>query len=259
MSEIYFVFSDESGDYKKHPGKKFLRANPYYIRAAYITKAKEWHKMRSEMIRLKKRYNLPLYDELKWSDIWEKYKQGENISNLIKFIRESMQILHSLSYCKIIYTVTFNKNIQTIEEKDIKKWHIQDIMQRIQMEIQTDNENLAILFFDPPDDGRDLKYFQTVYREIFLNDRFIENYGNLKDTINFEPSHHSVGIQLADYLAGCFRGFLCGYPESFEIFKEIVYPLIRRGQDGEITGYGIIEIPKDDNIRRRIKDKLTEV
>jgi len=153
--------------------------------------------------------------------------------------------------------VTFNQEIACdIEEKHIKKWHIQEIMQRVQMEIQSDSGNLGILFLDPPSSSKELKEFQEIYREIFLNDQFIEEYANLKDAINFEPSHHSIGIQLADYLAGCFKGFLCGYQKSSRIFEEIVYPLLRKDTQDNPVGYGIREVPKDENLRKQIEQKL---
>lgn len=38
---IYFAFSDECGKHKQ-PNKKFIRANPFYIRATYIIKGDDW-------------------------------------------------------------------------------------------------------------------------------------------------------------------------------------------------------------------------
>lgn len=262
MSEVFFVFSDESGNYKQNPTEKFLRAHPYYIRSAYIIKATEWPILREKIIQLRSIYYLRNYEELKWNDPWRWYKEGKILENryreLIKYFKESLKLLTELSFCKIIYTVTDNIQFGSLQEKNIKRWHIQEIMQRIQMEIQNNPGNLAVIFLDPPSTHRELKLFQEIYREIFLNDRLIENFKNLKDAINFEPSHHSIGIQIADYIAGCFRGFLLGYSESVNMFKNIVYPLIRKNA-GNSLGYGIREVPKDDRIRGEIKRKLQEV
>jgi len=261
MSEVYFVFSDESGNYKRNPGRRFLKKNPYYIRSACIIRADEWLRLRKKVLDVRENFPFDKYEEIKWSDTWVKYNQGEidkkEYNNRIAFIEEILKILSTLSYCNIVYTVTFNLEIACdIEEKYIKKWHIQEIMQRVQMEIQSDSGSLGILFLDPPSSSKELKEFQEIYREIFLNDQFIEEYANLKDAINFEPSHHSVGIQLADYLAGCFKGFLCGYRKSSRIFEEIVYPLLRRDTQGNPVGYGIREVPKDENLRQQIEQKL---
>ena len=104
--------------------------------------------------------------------------------------------------------------------------------------------------------NKETKLFQEIYKDIFLNDYFIKEYKNLKDTLNFEPSHHSVGIQLADYLAGCFNGFMKGFDRSTEIFKNIIYPLVRKNPNEDTLGWGIIEIPTNNKIRKNLRKKL---
>ncbi|MBW9221498.1 DUF3800 domain-containing protein [Methanothermococcus sp. SCGC AD-155-C09] len=262
MSKIFFVFSDESGNYKQNPGRKFLKSNPYYIRSAFIIEALEWKSLRKKFLDLKWQYYLNKHDEIKWSDIWSEYKkykngmvQEEEYLNKIEFIKRSLKFLNKLSYCKIIFTITDNNKIHTKKEIEIKKWHIQNMMQRIQMEVQKQNDNLAIVFIDPLS-NKETKLFQDIYKEIFLNDRFIDDYKNLKDTLNFEPSHHSVGIQLADYLAGCFNGFMKNFPTSTEIFKNIVYPMVRKDLNNDYLGRGIIGIPNNKEVREKLREKL---
>ena len=262
MREIFFVFSDESGEYQKYPTSKYLKSHPYYIRSAYIIKAIEWSTLRGKMIRLRTEFNVERFEELKWNEPW-RWRNQRKISQdryreLVEYFRQSLKSLSELSYCKVIYTVTNNGQFHNRDEKDIQKWHIQEIMQRVQMEIQT-QAGLAVIFLDPPSDWKKLKLFQEIYREIFLNDQFINDFKNLKDALNFEPSHHSVGIQLADYLSGCFRGFLLDYPESTSMFKDFIYPLIRKGKYEDPLGYGIREVPRHDGVRKEIERKLQKV
>lgn len=257
MSDVYFVFSDECGNYKKNPGENFLGRNPYYIRSAYIINALEWFKLRKMRV-LKFNYGFNVDDEIKWSDIWNRKRQGKNIETEIKYVEDCLAILKKIPSCKIICTVTFNNAYPHISESKIKRMHLQDIMQRAQMEIQSNPFNLGVLFLDMPSDNKELKHFQEIYKEIFRSDNFFHDFPNLKDAINFEPSHHSVGIQLADYIAGCFRGFLSGYEPSRELFKKFVYPLIAKNEEGNPLGFGIIEIPTDNIIREKIRQKLKE-
>ena len=86
---------------------------------------------------------------------------------------------------------------------------------------------------------------------------FIREYSHIKDSLNLEYSHHSTGIQFADYIAGSSGGFLKEYPKSKEIFNVRVMPYLRTGDKGEILGYGIIEIPKNKKVRAYIKKKLS--
>lgn len=79
---------------------------------------------------------------------------------------------------------------------------------------------------------------------------------HIKDSLNLELSHHSAGIQLADFIAGCFTGFLRGWRFSTESCKELILPYLRKSDDGEVLGYGIREIPRDGEIRSEIDDKL---
>jgi len=262
--EIFFVFSDESGNYKPKPGRKFLRSHPYYIRSAYIIKAIEWITLRTKIAKIKRNYEVEKLGELKWSKIWQLYKKREiskkKFKNFLNFIEQALSTLSNLSFCKVIYTVTLNNAKNRIAERKIKTWHIQNVMQRVQMEIQKKRNNLAVIFIDPPSSEKERKLFQEIYKEIFLNDRFIKEYKNLKDTINFEPSHYSVGIQLADYLAGCFRGFLCDYKESKEFFLNIVSPLLRREEKkGTLLGFGIISIPDNGGLKEELENKFLNV
>jgi len=85
---------------------------------------------------------------------------------------------------------------------------------------------------------------------------FIQHYSHIKDSLNLEYSHHSVGIQFADYVAGSFGGFLKGYEKSKEIFNKRIRPYLRTGRNREILGFGIMEVPTSDKVRTHIMEKL---
>lgn len=98
------------------------------------------------------------------------------------------------------------------------------------------------------------QYKNTLYRGLF-----IEKYQHIKDSISFELSHHSFGIQMADYAAGIFNGTLRGFNNSEELFSKYLIGLIRRSEEGKIFGYGICEVPKDPVIRSALQSKLTQL
>ncbi|MBA7700662.1 hypothetical protein ES703_109385 [subsurface metagenome] len=97
---------------------------------------------------------------------------------------------------------------------------------------------------------------REVYHDIFVEGDFINKYMHIKDSLNLELSHHSAGIQLADFISGCFTGFLRGWSFSTESCKELILPHLRKNDDGEVLGYGIREVPRDEEIRAAIDDKL---
>lgn len=69
----------------------------------------------------------------------------------------------------------------------------------------------------------------------------ISKYTHLVEGLFLEPSHLSVGIQLADMIAGAvWRKF----ERDDTAWYDHVEPTLRRSSDGKIDGYGVIRVPK---------------
>ena len=220
----YFGFSDESGDYLKDITAKQLKTHLYYIRATLIMNSAEWKKLNSLFKQLKKDFELPANKEFKWCYLWrlktkqvgeleikekEPYKFLESYSyeKLESFVESCLNLINELDYKKIILTYTDNSLINKHEVKHILKFHIQEIMQRIEMDLQNDYNNLAVLFIDPVSEAKN-SFFREIYNELFIEGDFIKDYKHIKDSINIEFSHHSVGIQLADFISGTYSSVL---------------------------------------------------
>ena len=266
---IFFAFSDENGQYKQYRSRKFIERHPYFIRATFLINGGEWKFLYNEFIKLKNHYNLPLNKEVKWSYLWSLrsfQKRNKEIPDnydfyflkdidyhvLIDFVENALLILNKLNFVKIIYTVSLNDICPSINETDFYKMHLQEHMQRIEMELQNSEDNLCILFLDPISKDKN-ELLRKAYNRLYLEGDFIENYSHIKDSINFENSHHSVGIQIVDYIAGVFSGFLKGYPRSVQIFKNTIKPFIRKNRKDDPFGYGIREVPKNDKFRKIIR------
>jgi hypothetical protein len=270
---IYFCFSDESGSLSKK-----VYSNPYYIRSSLVIQAKEWKLLSNNFTQLKKDYELPVEREIKWSYLWnlKKYRFNnkdiekgkpfkflEKISeeSLINFVKSAFNLINTLSLPKIILTVTDNKIGDWTVPKEVTKMHLQEIMQRLQMEYQNDEKNLVLLFIDPTTKIENICLKET-YHDLFGKGDFIEKYSNIKDSLIIEHSHHSVGIQLADFIAGCFSSVLRGvydtnnYKLGRELFYKYVFKHIRKYNE-DIMGYGIIEIPKNKKLRKYLQDNIS--
>jgi hypothetical protein len=278
---IYFASSDETGDYKPNPGKKFLKSNPHYCRATLITEADEWKKLHNSLKDVYAAYGVgPEIPEVKWSHIWSinKYrKQGKEVpskkpyapladrlkdTQLKLFPGSVLSLLRGI-HAKVVITVWENRKNkptwlsppqQSWPEEMFLQWHLQEHMQRIEMEIQ-EGENLAVLFVDHISNEKD-KMLRNAYNRIYQQDAFIKEYSHIKDSFNIEYSHHSSCIQLADFIAGCFAGMLRGYGESSELFRDYAMPYLRRSDGGEIMGYGVRDVPRCESLRQDIKAKL---
>ena len=271
---IYFCFSDECGYHKSHMSEKELSRQPYYVRSTIMIKADEWKKLSANFKALKVQYGIPQDTEFKWCHLWMlsqqhflekdaslKFFSQIGKDKLMDFVKASIDLLSQLEYATIIITFTDNRIVSHSEEI-ILRFHFQDILRRIEMEVQSDPENLAILFVDPVNPEKN-DLFRNMYHELISGNDFIKNYSHVKDSLNIEYSHHSVGIQLADFVSGVFNSFLrCNninkYESSLDILFNHVSPLIRK-YNNKAFGYGILEVPGNKDLRKSTHDKLFQL
>lgn len=97
--------------------------------------------------------------------------------------------------------------------------------------------------------------FREIYNDLFENVDFIENCSFIKDSLNIEHSHQSVGIQIADYISGALRTVLksdmSDYSLGIKMFNEHIKPYLRKYK-GNIFGAGIREVPRSNSTRKWI-------
>jgi Protein of unknown function (DUF3800) len=277
MPGTYFCFSDECGGYNQSMSTKQIISHPFYIRTTLLMNSKEWKNLNNEFRNLKIKYSLPLSKELKWSNLWSiksyqtsptKHPLNKEIAylgkydylKLVEFVNESLSLLKILKEKKIIATYTKNSSKNKLNEKNLLKFHLQEHMQRLEMELQNNENNLGVLFIDPLNKSKD-ELFRNIYNELFEGGDIISNYKFIKDSLNIENSHHSVGIQITDYISGAFNSILKvspknDYKDGVNMFYDHVYPNLCKHPSGAIQGYGIREVPRDAEIRSWISDRL---
>jgi len=271
---IYFAFSDENGAYKRRRNKKFLQAHPWYIRSTVVFPAGEWKSLESRFRSIKNSYELPLDKEIKWSFAWslmshdrtrkpittkDKYYflRDYDPERLQHFLRDSVALLTELSEATIILTVTNNTTCQNIRVEPLLRMHLQEAMQRLEMDMQRFDQALCVLFVDPVSEEKD-KALREAYAELYRRGDYIEEYSCIKDSLNIEHSHHSVGIQMADYVAGAAGSILNGRPLGATIYRDSISKIVRRDSAGNIGGYGLREVPTNARLREELVRALNE-
>jgi len=274
---VFFCFSDEAGCYRKERSERFIKAHPFFIRSAVLISVEDWLKMKQHFEKLLKRAHLPYDKELKWSyigSIIQHRKRGEAIppekpyaafshlstEELWDFVRGCLKLLHDAESCVVIYTVTDNQHFATgpVTEETIHTMHIQDLMQRIELELRP-HQGLAIMFSDTMSEERLNRIVRNAYAEVYRSDRFIEEYRCIKESLAFELSHQSIGIRLADYAAGAFNAFLRSFSPGSDLFCNLIYPKVRKSPTtGSPIGYGIIDVPKRAMVRAKLQRLLKE-
>ena len=274
---IYFSFSDECGDYKPHMSAKQIRRHKFYIRSCFTINANEWKFLKREFDALKVKYGLPTSREIKWAYLWSlreiakkgtpiedghelKFLENYDYHKLIDFVEESLSLIHKLAEQDIVLTFTKNSNGYGTNEKSMLCFHLQEHMQRLEMGMAVNEDNLAVLFFDPIGSEKN-EMFREIYSEHYEKGDFIEKYKFIKDSLNIENSHHSVGIQIADYISGAFSAILKSspnedYSRGVKMFNESVKPHLRRGWNSNLYGYGIREVPRSVPTRNWLVTQL---
>lgn len=270
---VYFVFSDENGNYKKNSGSSFVKTTPRYIRSSFIVNAEDWYILNKTLKKAKDNIDIDNTKEVKWSYLWSIQKlrrDGKEIKEsdplyflrkvktdkLLNYYEEVLTCFSKCEFCKIIYTITDNNITKDHDEERLLGFHIEDHMQRIQMEIQNDKKNIAVFFIDPVSKETD-SALSDKYHELVHCGNYIKTYDNIKDCLSIEYSHNSTGIQYADYLAGVCSGVLNGYDKSKEWYFKYIHKYVRENGNNKF-GYGIMEVPTLKSYRNRLKVIFSE-
>ena len=271
--ETYFVFSDETGNYEREKSEHFLKRCPFYVRAGLMINPNDWKIIDERKRSLKEKRGFSKDKEIKWSYLWSIFKAEKNneiiepnkpykfleqygFDVLKEYIEETLSVLNELASVCIILTVTKNACVGKITFNNLLKMHLQDLMQRVEMETQRENA-LAVFFFDPIR-KKSNEILEAAYAELYANGDFFTRYSHIKDTLSFEPSHHSAGIQMADFICGAFCGTLRGFETSKSMFTDHVLPSVSKASNSDPMGYGIVEIPKDEATRKEKRELLYE-
>lgn len=243
--EAYYAFSDEAGQYENTCGKRFLKSHPYYVRATLLVKIEEYRDYQYIIKELNDSIGLPASSEIKWSDLWSK-KHNQPRTRFIKYIREEdlfdyyEQVLSEASKMasmKIIISVTENNKDNGIRKERMMAFHLQEALQRVENELK--GSGFATFIIDElPED------YSNSVRDIcysLINEGDIIKYKSLYSGVLFERSNMSVGIQLADYIAGISNSIFKSmnspnnYAYAKQLFSEYILPRLRKSDSAPIV------------------------
>lgn len=264
MRDSFLVFTDEAGAYNKRPTEKFRNSHPFYIRSNISLLSDDFRLFQNEVQKLNDRYHIPVGEEIKWSDLWEihngKYRSDFLSSftedTLKGYYRRVLEIAADKQSLQYLFTITcVYTQLCYQSEEEILKFHLQEAMQRVNMDAQPDGFSTIIMDELNPDKIKKLK---TACHEIAVKGDFIK-YKNIYSGVLTESSSQSAGIQLADFAAGITNGYLRGallsrgkYEFATDLFNEFILPNLRHHPDGRIMGYGVREVPHDTAIRNKL-------
>ena len=251
---MHICFIDESGTPPK-PGK--IGRLRYFVIAGLIMHEAQWHGVSGELEQLRKRQDFRVSGEIKWRYFGPENADADNsVAHLspekrAEFRREIYSIITRRKSIKIVACVTSCEAAYGLnyvdDPEDIYKFTYKAVSERFQYFLQdtsrtVGDKQLGIIVADQRGRKQDEVMRRAHHGLVDENEIFSSNYVNYVETIFLTPSHRSVGIQLADMVAGAIaRKFNAGDSLHYDQIRGS----IRARADGSIAGYGIVKFPKD--------------
>lgn len=247
---MHLCFVDESGT----PSKFESAENTTFVIGGVIIPDTVWHNVHKKLEHAKSSWKYT--GEIKWrffaptnSDHDNPMKEWSpenkdafrtSIFNVITS-QSSIKILACVCDCKKAYEKLYIKTQDEIYFGTYKpiterfQYFLQDLTR------QTGSKQTGIIVADQRSSKNDNKLRNQHERLINKSSNTSSNYSNLIESLFFSPSHMSVGIQLADMVAGAtWRYFAKNDPKFFDQIR----PSFRSSPSGEIRGHGLITFPK---------------
>lgn len=250
---MQILFVDESGT--PPPVTKAADA-PLFVLGGIVVPEDFWSKLATDLRRIKETYSID--GEIKWR-YFAPGKPGSkehSLSHLIPAHKEELrtklyQMIGTYKSVRLICVATnvplaYQQNY-VADADDLYEYSYKQLTERFQYYLQDLQRTVGqhvngIIVCDhrgPKDDTR----LRELHQRLLDGKRFnYSSYLNLIEGLFIAPSHLSVGIQLADMVAGAvFRYYHAG---DDRFFRQIEGSF-RRSPAGKIEGYGLVKFPKN--------------
>lgn len=248
---MHILFLDESGTPPK-PNSEYPKR---FVVGGLIIAESAWHAIRDGLQGLKIRYKVR--GEIKWRYFAPSNEDAKNPMRALdtetrNAIRKDIyRLIASYKSIRTIACVISAKAAyrmpSVVCQDDIYGLAYKGVTERFQYYLQglskeTGRKEYGIIVCDQRSKKDDSNLIAEHQKLMHSTGRFISKYPNLIETVFLSPSHISIGVQLADMVAGAiWRNYERGDDEWFKL----VEPTLRRNEHGVIEGFGIIKMPKN--------------
>lgn len=241
---MHLCFIDESGTPPSKPNPK----QPYFTLGAVVIDADQWHDIAKQVRGYTSRHRIK--GELKWRYFSPHNQQPENplrdkTTEERKALSLELATLVAKSPLTVIACVTDIEAAfdyaSVSNQRELYHFAYKPLTERFQYFLQ-DKKSLGIIIADHR--GRDDDRLLRAHHDTLIAKagNTISGYSKLIEGLFLQDSCHSIGIQLADFVAGAIhRAYSTGDGELAGIIK----PRLRRKPDGSSLGHGMVHHPRD--------------
>ncbi len=248
---MQILFLDESGT----PPPPQKQRDRYFVIGGLAIPDGMWHTVRNRVHGMKVRRKL--IGELKWRYFAESNRDKLNP------MREMVQQERNEIRTELYEIICGTKSIRSMacvacieaaykmpsctSAEDLYHFTYKPVSERFQYHLQdltraVGRTETGIIVADHRAPAQDAR-FRVAHERLLRKSQndLTSDYPNLVESLFFLPSEISIGIQLADMVAGAiWRKFEKGDDHCFEQLE----PSLRKSPEGKIEGYGIIKFPR---------------
>jgi len=248
-ADMHILFVDESGT----PSKPDAVEKSYFVVGAAIVPEHSWHPLRDALLGLKARFGIR--GEIKWRYFAPGNDESRNPmrgldaatrneirSAIYKIVAKDKSIRTLAAICspKAAYALPHVE-----DQGDIYHLAYKAVTERFQFHLQDisapGRRELGIVVCDHRGTQDDKRLRAHHEKLLHSGAEFVANYKNLVEGLFLQPSNLSIGIQIADLVAGAvWRAYQKQDTQWFDLVK----PTLRRSHTGEVNGYGLVKVPK---------------
>ncbi len=247
---MHIFFLDESGT----PPSAKSRRDKYFVIGGLVIPDGVWRKVRDDLYGMKLRRKIR--GEIKWryfspnndDEANPMRNLGQDKKNEIR--TEMYQIINSVKSIKAMACVACIEAAYQLPSvtcaDDLYHFTYKPLSERFQYYLQDLSRSVGrtetgIIVADHRGPQPDAKFRSAHERLLGANGDFTSKYQNLVESLFFLPSETSVGVQLADMVAGAVWR---KYEKGDDFWYRRLEPAIRKSAEGQVEGYGIIKFPK---------------
>ncbi|MEM9212636.1 MAG: DUF3800 domain-containing protein [Pseudomonadota bacterium] len=241
---------DESGT----PAKPGRDEPAYFVFGGIVVPEEQWRGLRQKFIGLKRRSGYR--GEVKWRYFapgntqdqnpmrdWEQDRRDDFRAEILKIISSSRSVRLICGVCQC--SLAYGSGVCRTQE-DIYFGTYKVVTERFQYLLQDISRESGrftsgIIVSDHRNSHEDSRMREQHERLLRESNAFASTYEHFVESIFLSPSHMSIGIQLADIVAGAVWRF---HEHNDARFIDPLRSSFRNSPAGKIDGYGLARFPK---------------
>ena len=251
LTLMQILFLDESGT---APSKAKTKDHPFFVLGGLVVPESDWKSLQVKLQKLKGEYQIT--GEVKWRYFFPHPHSGKttplshlDISQINELRLKLFAIVASYDSFKVLATVVdttaYYCEHSDKDAEDMYHDAFEIVCERFQYYLQDIQRSAGepiygMVVIDERNNPQNKELDEFHYELLNNSDAKRADFNNLVEGLFIAASHHSVGVQFADLVAGAIYRKVC---KNDSVFYDLVSKNIRCKPSGDVNGYGIMSLP----------------